>query len=935
LACPLAEFALRLVEYKPNDAQGKIVETYSDIDPAAALALGLSPYPRVFASLTVKTMALQAINPLSPHVWEDIANSIRGWCNTQKIPLRDVCIVVPLTAHLPLAKAAMARALAANDWMPRIDTAATLAAALAPQPVAQPGQISFDVASDRLLAQELLTPHLSRTAWASRDAPGHALMVAEVTDLAQQLARAAQVLPPGRREAYWLNARSRLSQGSAAGGAGHSERLLAQMALAWAALAAAPATEVLFWHRPDAWVMVQAGGPDALLNAVASEAMEHGIPVLQLQADDFFSDGSAWSTTWIDSGRTIFEAACLDFEDEAQRAAARVLAHVQAGEVPVALVALDRLLVRRVRALLARQRLAVLDETGWTLSTTRAAALVASALRLADPMVSADDVLDALKSIAAPLGQVASLSPQAVCELEFTWRKRAWRQPQAVQAEYLSKPAALLWQELQSAVQPLQASRTRTLGEWLDVLQALLNRFGLLSALQNDDAGSQVLQRLSASRSWANTLSSQLGYTAFCQWLDDVFEHANFVPFKPTDPVVVITPLSRTALREFAAVVFPGTDERQLGAWPSSPALLSRSMADAIGLPTAEQQRQAQRLAFCQLLRAPRITLLRRMTDQDELLSASPFVLALGATLTIEPANDSRIPVPVARTLATHPPQPTAPGHLPKQLSASSLEMLRQCPYRFFALHMLKLRASDELDEALAKRDYGTWLHHVLLRFHQQRAETGPADLAQETSTLHTLATEALRGQGFDEAEFLPYAATFRRLIPRYLSWLHQRDADGALWLDGERALRAEPAAWEGVAMVGEIDRVDSVMDEHAGPVIQLIDYKTGSVAELRKKIKQPLEDTQLAFYAALMAEQSNAIGSLAAAYMALDDSETIHVLAHPDVEHSAEQLLSGVARDLQRIRAGTPLPALGEGAVCETCEARGLCRRDQWEGRA
>ncbi|XVJ69019.1 MAG: hypothetical protein HEQ39_04665 [Rhizobacter sp.] len=879
-------------------------------------------------------MTVQAINPLSSHVWDDIANSIRVWCEAQTISLRDVCILVPLTAHLPLAKAAMARALSANEWMPRIDTAQTLAAALAPPPLAQPGQISFDVASDRLLAQGLLAPHLARTAWASRDTPGHALMVAEVTDLAHQLARAAQVLPPSRREAYWLNARSRLIQASVAGAPGHSESLLAQVALAWAALTGAPATDALFSHRPAAWVMVEAGGPDALLSAVASDAIEQGVAVLRLQADVMFSDGSAWPQTWADSGRAVFEAACLDFEDEAQRAAAQVLAHVEAGEVPVALVALDRLIVRRVRALLARQSLAVLDETGWTLSTTRAAALVASALRLADPMASADDVLDALKSIAAPLGQAASVSPQAVSELEVTWRKRAWRQPQAVQPERLTESAALLWQELQSAVQPLQASRTRTLGDWLDELQTLLNRLGLLPPLQGDDAGRQVLQRLFAARSWANTLSSHLGYTAFCRWLDDVFEQANFVPPTPTDPMVVITPLSRTALRAFAAVVCPGADERQLGAWPSSPPLLSRSMADSMGLPTAEQQRHAQWLAFCQLLCAPRITLLRRMTEQDELLSASPFVLALGANLTIQEPSDPRSAVSVTRALVARP-TPKAPHHLPKQLSASSLEMLRQCPYRFFALQMLKLRANDELDEALAKRDYGTWLHQVLLRFHQQRAQNGPAELAQEVSMLHTLENEVLHEEGFDEAEFLPYAATFRRLVPRYLTWLRQRDADGALWLDGERALRAEPAAWEGVAMVGEIDRVDSVEDEHAGPVIQLIDYKTGSVAELRKKIKQPLEDTQLAFYAALMSEQSQAIGTLAAAYLALDDSETIHVLAHPDVEHSAEQLLAGVAQDLKRIRAGSPLPALGEGAACETCEARGLCRRDQWAGGA
>ena len=47
---------------------------------------------------------------------------------------------------------------------------------------------------------------------------------------------------------------------------------------------------------------------------------------------------------------------------------------VRAGATPVALVAQDRVLVRRVRALLERMQIDLIDETGWTLSTTRAAA---------------------------------------------------------------------------------------------------------------------------------------------------------------------------------------------------------------------------------------------------------------------------------------------------------------------------------------------------------------------------------------------------------------------------------------------------------------------------------------------------------------------------------------------------------------------------------
>ena len=49
----------------------------------------------------------------------------------------------------------------------------------------------------------------------------------------------------------------------------------------------------------------------------------------------------------------------------------------------MALVAQDRVLTRRVRAMLANQGVAVRDETGWKLSTTRAAAGLMSLLRAA------------------------------------------------------------------------------------------------------------------------------------------------------------------------------------------------------------------------------------------------------------------------------------------------------------------------------------------------------------------------------------------------------------------------------------------------------------------------------------------------------------------------------------------------------------------------
>ena len=89
---------------------------------------------------------------------------------------------------------------------------------------------------------------------------------------------------------------------------------------------------------------------------------------------------------------------------------------------------------------------------------------------------------------------------------------------------------------------------------------------------------------------------------------------------------------------------------------------------------------------------------------------------------------------------------------------------------------------------------------------------------------------------------------------------------------------------------------------------------------------------TREQFYAALMLEQSEAAGDIAALYLPLDESDaTIRPIEHKDVTTSALHLVEGVGRDLARIRAGMPLPALGEGSTCDFCEARGLCRRDHW----
>lgn len=865
---------------------------------------------------------LIATTPAATLEWPGLVGQALAWLSQQGVEARSAVLLLPFAQQLAPARAAWARA---GGWMPEIETTQTLAQRRGPPPVAQEGQITFDVHLDRLAAARLLRSQARLQAWARSDPRAFDDAVAGFVRLAHGLARAAAAIEPSQREAHWRQARALLAAGDGPGGPGVTERQIATIAVEWAAVAPTPHTDALYAARPAAWIVVRAGGPDALAESLTVVLQRAAVPVLVIDGD---------SPARQLPPRAPVVALCEGFEDEAQCTAAQVLSHLQRGEVPVALVAQDRLLVRRVHALLARSAVAVLDETGWKLSTTRAAAQLMGLLRAVGAS-SADATLDALKSLTAPwpgLGPVAAMAQS----LEASCRRHGWRRTSQIDVERLHPGEARLWIALRDALAPLAEPGRRPLREWCSAVQHLLQAAGLADALADDAAGAQVLAalRLSDGSGWpAQAGQTSMSLDPFRQWVDDVLEEASFVPPAPTEPAVVIVPLAQATLRPFAALVLPGADERHLGAGVDPLPFINDAQAQALGLPSAASRREREAVSFAHAMHAPRVTLLRRHVDGSEPLSASPLLERLSLALQkVDRAFDAWVDPRTSRSVTPRPvfmPAPSAAELLPQRLSASACEALRACPYRFHALHMLKLREPGELDEEVEKRDYGTWLHAVLQDFHETRGAPGAA--ADEIDRLLHLGRVMQDRAGLADEDFLPFAASFEQLVPRYIAWLHERDAQGIAWAEGEQAHEIELPAPAAVTLHGRIDRADRRRaDGDAGAeVLELIDYKTGSESALRQQVRQPLEDTQLAFYAALMRPHTEA--RLQAIYLLLDAGHEIRQVPHPEVEASADALVEGLSQELSRIRAGAGLPALGEGRVCEFCEARGLCRKDQW----
>jgi ATP-dependent helicase/nuclease subunit B len=854
-------------------------------------------------------------------MWHAVAATTHAWLEEHRLAAADAVVLLPFADLLTPARRAFAERFA---WMPRLHTPRTLAAALGPPPQRAPGELTGDGAIDRVTARELLRRQAWGRDWLQRDVHGFDAALQRLVHTAQALHRHAAALLPADRAAWFARARKQLGAGS---GPGSMQRLLLRLATEWAALAGTADTDRLFTQTPAAWVALTLGGEDALVERLLGHAAERGVPVLALSLDPAGADPfDAWPERC-----TLTIEAADDAEAEAMAAAAQVARYLQDGAAPIALVAQDRALVRRVRALLERLQVGVVDETGWSLATTRAGAHASAALRAVRSANASDDALDWLKA------DLAASQSDVLAILEKVWRG------QRVSAAARERAGAL-WQHERERLDAFARPHRRTLGDWLNAFDALLFGSPHAAARRDDEAGVQLRRALrlgdasrAADPAWSAALASICSLEEFTQWVEATLEQASYVPATGVASVaVVITPLSRAIGRDFAAAVLPGSDEMRLGPLPDDPGLLDEAARKALGLPERAQRQRRAALAFLQLLRLPKVALLHRRADGDELLSPSPWIerLRLARAARGMAPPEMRAPALASRSVVADPvphPRPAPGTALPASWSASAVEALRQCPYRFFSRAVLQLSEADELDDEADKRDAGRWVHATLERFHVARgAQHRPLDddIAALTAAGHdTLAALVHEHQTTQEA-MLPFTAAWPVLAERYVRWLHDAERDGWSFDAAEVRIDMPPVEGTTLRLHGRIDRVDR--GRH-GDAVRLIDYKTQSKDALRSKVRQPLEDTQLAVYAALQAAHDNGRHAVRAGYLALDDDEAVCEVEHPDVQRSAQRLLHELAQERARIEAGASLLALGESPVCDTCEARGLCRRDHW----
>ncbi|MDH4416257.1 MAG: PD-(D/E)XK nuclease family protein [Acidovorax sp.] len=839
----------------------------------------------------------------SKGMWQRALAQVAAHAAARGAHLARTVVLVPYAQLMPWAQRHWALQFP-QGFAPRFETTRNWARQLQ---VFEPSADDFagEVARDTLTARALL----ERVGQGAQ----REMLATPLQEAAAQLAPAVAAVHPVQRSAWGDEARELLTTADE-GSSLHYEALVARLALEWV-LASRHATDVLFEPgvrgAVDALVVLEGFQSDALPQALLAHWGEQGACVALPALVDEAPEPSQ-----------IALHAATDAEDEAHRAAACVLAHVLDGRVPVALAATDRALIRRVLAHLDSSGVLVRDESGWILSTTRAASRVMAALQAAAWNASSNEVLDWIKHTPA-------LMPGEVNRLEQWLRKGVVQHWSAAAARDLSAQP-----HLARTVATVQAWRdtlctARALAQWLQALRAVLEQAGQWQGLQADPAGMRVLAALrlqdgqqSELETWGESVGRRMTLAEFTRWVKDVLEAGRYVAAQAADAPVVVVPLPQLLARPFAAAVLPGCDEKRLQAAPEPSGDWSQNQREAWGLPTRQSLEAAQRAAWAHALRTPVVDVLWRTGDEGgEPLLASPLVLALQLDGTATLGTDGRAAreVLAARTVR---PQPLGIALPVAQLSSTAYSDLRHCPYRFFAQRQLGLREADELDAELDKRDFGNWLHAVLQHFHEALLAE-PADGVDERRARMDAAAEVVtREQRLQEGDFLPFAAGWTQLRDGYLHWLAGHEKQGAMFHQAEVKARQPLGDLE---LIGTIDRIDGVSST-GEPTVLVIDYKTESDSVTRQRIKSGAEDTQLPFYAALLHHDT-----LRAAYVNVGERGETQMHEQDEVVHLRDLLIEGIQHDMARIAAGAPLPALGEGSVCEFCAVRGLCRKDFW----
>ena len=673
------------------------------------------------------------------------------------------------------------------------------------------------------------------------------------------------------------------------------------------------------------------------------------------------------------------------FEELAWAATKSIESHLIAGKKNIALVAQDRLAARRTRALLSRlgSALRIRDETGWKLSTTRAAAAFDSWLELIRAPKegpSASALLEFLQNPYFDLPYSLNKPPEAciglLAQLEdiliASQAKSGW-ETFLMAIERANKYAASnggspnehlidlikFVRRLHIAWQHLSVDCSSA----YDLLQKNLKETGMAGRLESDAAGKQLLEVLDSFNLSSGVYSNlKMRLPEWLSLLKTVIEEATYEEAgKEAQATLSILPLSSTRLRQFDAVVLVGCDEQQLPAFSEPPLFFSDTLNRYLKSSTVAAQYVQQARDLSQLLvSCKQVDLLwQSKSKSGEPLRPSAWIQRLQTQLKdwkaieVKPETYEGKSQPLQMSVSV----PDKDLAIPVTVSPSAYKALRDCPYRYYVSSLLGLRKAKEFEEGFDASLAGQTLHALLKTFFQalkteDEKSHSPihdgADGRRQWMIEHLMKCSENEFERLiaGDARVLGTLRDWQKQIPSFVDWQIQRESEGWRYHDAELtvgftlSLSDPDGVQRDIRIAGRADRFD--IHQSDGNAAAVIDYKNQKMKKIVDRAENILDDPQLLIYARAASENAVAAhipgrivsqAEWVSLRADLDKGGDKSIRAHA-VENMPElmaEFSEQITQDLNTLWARKPMQAFAPDSVCQYCEARGICRKGMW----
>ena len=406
--------------------------------------------------------------------------------------------------------------------------------------------------------------------------------------------------------------------------------------------------------------------------------------------------------------------------------------------------------------------------------------------------------------------------------------------------------------------------------------------------------------------------------------------------------------------------------------WPERPRrniFYPPALLKSLGWPSEKDRRAAADARFLDLLTsASRRTMVSTFTlDEDAIVSRSmqldEIPRARLSTVPREPFADARVFAdealslePVAldpfqgdargwaelRTQRSPADGPgyhgTVTGIEPRPWPVSAIETYLDCPFKFFAQHVLKLEEEPEDQEVMDPRRQGQFVHRVFEQFFDAWQSAGhrtvtPANLdaARDMFTAvvdRALAHLPIAEAGLERTRLLgsPAAAGLGEAVLRMEAERPMAVVERLLEerLDGDFTVTTAGGP-RVVALRGKADRIDLLEDG----TFRLIDYKLGWPPQRGRALQLPIyslsAEQKLAGYKGRQWQLSEA------AYLAFKGPKRV-VLLFTNAADRAKVLAEAqqrLADTVAAIERGEFPPRPDDVWRCETCGFASVCRKD------